>query len=268
MNKDYRGILICTDYDGTMAWNGVPEENIRAIEDFKKHGGLFTLATGRANYEISHDILPVKPNAPVVCAIGSRIYDLDTHTSLMDSVMKPECAEIAAKAALAMPCLASASIYRADGREHITDISADGIVKGFADFGHDVYKVVFWLKENYSPELFEKISSICGDRCNLCSNREDILEITAPGVHKGTAVIKLKELTGASILITAGDTNGDIPMLLAADIGYAVENATDEVKAAADRVTVHAKNAALAGIIEDIDRMLESGELNAYKSLS
>jgi hydroxymethylpyrimidine pyrophosphatase-like HAD family hydrolase len=45
-------------------------------------------------------------------------------------------------------------------------------------------------------------------------------------------------------------------MLLAADIGYAVENASDEVKAAADRITVHAKDAALARIIEDIDQML------------
>ena len=204
MKKDYRGILICTDYDGTLAWDGVSEENIAAIEDFKKHGGLFTLATGRANYEISPDILPVKPNAPVVCAIGSRIYDLDENKSLMDSVMEPECAEIAVKAALAMPCLGSASIYRANGREHITDISEEGIRRGFAGFGDDVYKVVYWLTETYSAELFEKIAGICGEQCNLCSNREDILEITAPGVHKGTAVAKLKELVGARLLITAG----------------------------------------------------------------
>ena len=184
------------------------------------------------------------------------------------AVMEPECAEIAAKAALAMPCLGSASIYRSEGREHITDISEEGIAKGFSGFGSDVYKVVYWLTGNYTQELFDKIADICGDKCNLCSNREDILEITAHGVHKGTAVAKLKELTGAGLLITAGDTNGDIPMLLAADIGYAVENASDEVKYSADRVTVHAKDSALAKIILDIDKMLETEWENAEKSLS
>lgn len=256
MKKDYSGILICTDYDGTMAYDGVPQENIDAIENFKKHGGLFTLATGRANYEVTPDILPVKPNAPLVCMIGSRLYDLDRGESLMDAVMDGSCAEIVKRAAMAIPCLESASIYKSSRRVHFTNHTEEEIDRGLAEFGDDTFKIVFWLTGPYTQELFDKIEAICGDRCNLCSNREDILEITAPGVHKGTAVRKLKELLGAKILITAGDTNGDIPMLLAADIGYAVENASDEVKAAADRITVHAKDAALARIIEDIDQML------------
>ena len=80
------------------------------------------------------------------------------------------------------------------------------------------------------------------------------------------AVAKLKELLGAELLITAGDTNGDIPMLRAADIGYAVENATDEVKSAADRITVHAKDAALAKIIADIDEMINNTDMTKTES--
>jgi hydroxymethylpyrimidine pyrophosphatase-like HAD family hydrolase len=45
-------------------------------------------------------------------------------------------------------------------------------------------------------------------------------------------------------------------MIRAADIGYAVENATDEVKSAADRLTVDCKEHAIAAIIREIEESL------------
>lgn len=251
--KDCSGILICTDYDCTLSWNGVSQKNIDAINDFMAHGGKFTLATGRANYEVSENDLPVRPNAPMLCMIGSRIYDFAAKKSLADFPMNITCKETVRKAALRLSGLGSASVYCADRSTPLVLDTAEDIDAGLRDFGDDVYKVVFWLKENYTQALFDEVRTLCGDKCNLCSNREDILELTAAGVHKGSAVLALKELLGAKLLICAGDFNGDIPMLKAADIGYAVENASDEVKAAADRITVHAKDDALAQIIADLD---------------
>lgn len=253
MMKDYSGILICTDYDGTLAWDGVCQKNIDAICEFMAHGGKFTLATGRANYEVCENDLPVKPNAPLVCMIGSRIYDFTAQKSLADYPMAKKCKETVRKAAIRLSGLASASVYSGTKTTPLVLDSIEKIDEGLRDFGDDVYKVVFWLKENYTQPLFDEVKILCGEVCNLCSNREDILELTAAGVHKGTAVLRLKEMLGAKLLVCAGDFNGDIPMLRAADIGYAVENASDEVKAAADRVTVHAKDGALAQIIADLD---------------
>ena len=73
---------------------------------------------------------------------------------------------------------------------------------------------------------------------------------------KGGAVRFLKERTGADLLVTVGDYENDIPMLEEADIGYAVANAIDEVKAAADRVTEW-KNSegAVAEIIGEIEKI-------------
>ena len=64
--------------------------------------------------------------------------------------------------------------------------------------------------------------------------------------------LAVKKRTGAKLLVCAGDFVGDIPMLAAADIGYAVGNAADAVKSAADRVTVHAKDGAIAAIIREL----------------
>ena len=69
--KKYEGILLCTDYDGTLSYKGVPERNLEAIRKFMDEGGLFTIGTGRANYEVSTRDLPVAPNAPMPCMVGA-----------------------------------------------------------------------------------------------------------------------------------------------------------------------------------------------------
>lgn len=255
-NKKYDGYLICTDYDGTLYYNGVHPDNIEAINEFMANGGKFTLATGRANYEVREKDLPVTPNAPMLCMIGARIWDFREKRSLGDFTMNGSEAD-----AVRAVCrylrdespvkLDDASMYCGE-KSYIFHNHSDADAEEGIRLLKGAYKIVFWLKERYTPEMYDAVQKICGDSCNLCSNREDILEITARGVHKGSAVRRLKEITGAHTLICAGDTNGDIPMLTAADIGYAVENATDEVKAAADLVTIHAKDGALAKIIRSL----------------
>lgn len=249
----YDGILLCTDYDGTLFYNGVHPRNIEAIREFTAGGGRFTLATGRANYEVRENDLPVKPNAPMLCMIGSRIWDFREQKSLGDFTMDGREGDAVRKICQYLrdesPVkLEDASVYRSDAPFLFNNRSDESVEEGIGRL-NGAYKVVFWLKDEYTRSMFEEVQRICGDTCNLCSNREDILEITAKRVHKGSAVLRLKEILGAHTLICAGDFNGDIPMLKAADIGYAVANASDEVKAAADRVTVHAKDGAIAEII-------------------
>ena len=60
-----------------------------------------------------------------------------------------------------------------------------------------------------------------------------ILEVLAPGVSKAAAVKSLAERLGLSRIVAFGDNLNDLPMLAAADVAVAVENALPEVKAAA-----------------------------------
>ncbi|MBD5356975.1 MAG: HAD hydrolase family protein [Bacteroides sp.] len=61
-----------------------------------------------------------------------------------------------------------------------------------------------------------------------------ILEVFSPLASKANAVRRLKEMTGATRVVAFGDNLNDLPMLRVADVAVAVENAVDEVKAAAD----------------------------------
>lgn len=80
------------------------------------------------------------------------------------------------------------------------------------------------------------------------------LEGFASGVCKGSAVKILREtLGGIHTVVCVGDYENDISMIRYADIGYATANAIDEVKAAADRITVSCRENAVAAIISELD---------------
>ena len=82
------------------------------------------------------------------------------------------------------------------------------------------------------------------------------LEGRPKNAGKGNAVAKLAWLLGGRekihTVIAVGDYENDISMIKYADIGYATANAAENVKAAADRVTVSNRDGAIAAIIKDL----------------
>ncbi len=62
------------------------------------------------------------------------------------------------------------------------------------------------------------------------------LELCNKAASKSTGLNYLKELSGAESVYAFGDNSNDMPMLMAADKSYAVENGVDEVKRYCDRV--------------------------------
>lgn len=77
--KSYEGILLCSDFDDTIAIGGkVSRENIEAVNYFKSRGGMFTIISGR-NYESFSELRrEMEFNAPFGGLNGSLITDLQT----------------------------------------------------------------------------------------------------------------------------------------------------------------------------------------------
>ena len=73
----FDGILLCSDYDGTLAGpdGKVSPENAQAIRYFTENGGLFTLATGRSPDFVRQMCAVLPLNAPVMCLNGGAIVD-------------------------------------------------------------------------------------------------------------------------------------------------------------------------------------------------
>ena len=65
---------------------------------------------------------------------------------------------------------------------------------------------------------------------------EQWLEVMSASATKANAALALKKLYGCDRLVVFGDAENDLDIFKAADEAYAVENACDELKAAADGV--------------------------------
>lgn len=75
---------------------------------------------------------------------------------------------------------------------------------------------------------------------SISSSMYNNLEVNAKGADKGSALLWLADYLGIDReeTMSFGDGENDIPMIQAAGIGVAMENALDTVKAAADMITL------------------------------
>lgn len=251
----FDGVLFCSDFDGTMAVKGkISPENAEAIAYFRREGGIFCPTSGRRPHFFHEAPEVFLDGGYYIVLNGSMIMRYgatpEEDAIVWESVIPKELALRFAHDALDLPGVRVISLHRehtpfqirlpegthadidaADGQYRKIAISHEkGMVNGLCEALEPKYRDVFFFS----------------------SSSKKIYEAQLHGADKGSTVLRLKELLGAHTLVTAGDYENDIPMLRAADIGYAVGDALDSVKAAADRVTVPCAEHAIAAIVREL----------------
>ena len=253
--KDYSEYLICSDFDGTLDWHGsIHPSNADAIRNFIDGGGRFTISTGRLGEELHSQVkLPFPINAPIAGSTGAQIYDYANEKVLEQTFLDNGWMTLVD------------DLIRGVNLKQTFEIVTPKFVKKFEATDERmresvcrealesaVYKIVVYTDYTGADWLVPQAVEICQGRYNITSNRVASYEMTALGIDKGYAVRKIKEITGAKTLVCIGDYAGDLSMLQAADIAAAVDNAAPALKAVADRITVHAKDGALADLIANL----------------
>ena len=75
----FDGILICSDWDGTLFCGGeVPRGSVEAIKYFQSEGGIFTICSGRQPSFLREYGHFVTPNTYALCYNGALICDLES----------------------------------------------------------------------------------------------------------------------------------------------------------------------------------------------
>lgn len=102
-------------------------------------------------------------------------------------------------------------------------------------------------KKQAWQELLEKVPDI-----EITGALVNNIEVNAKGVNKGTGLLKLGELLGINReeIMACGDGANDAEMVREAGLGVAMENAVEEVKAAADVLTCSNDEDGVARAIE------------------
>ncbi len=265
--KKFDGILLCTDLDGTLLKNDktISRENLDAIEYFKSEGGYFTFVTGRMPYFAEEIYQTVRPNAPIGCINGGGVYDFETKQYLHAVTLPFSAIELID---YALPRIKNLGV-QVNTLEHVY-FSVDNAVNVlfrkntklpdlFGDY-HEVTEPIGKLLFTHAEDsalvhLAELLNAHPrADEFDFVRSEQTFYEILPKGVNKGAALEPLVKIIGGDMrkTVAVGDYNNDIEMVKNAAIGYAVANASDDLKAVADRITVSNEEHAIAKIIEDL----------------
>ncbi len=258
----FHGILLCSDFDGTLAVHKrVSAENCDAIRYFQANGGRFTVLSGRTPDFLKEHLHGISSNAPLVGCNGALIKDHQSGELLYEGGRR-DCKALDAFEPFWRESGHIKRIFAFDRHEEAYSCAREACEYGFLTMKElrdhvqsPLYKVVCSVDDgDYAVTLRDALSASLGALFEVSRSCPTYVEVSCIDANKGAAALRLKEMLHAKLLVTAGDYENDISMLRAADIGYAVGNASPEVKAAADRVTVDVSDHAIAAIVKDLEK--------------
>lgn len=245
--------LYLTDLDGTLLNNQarLSEKSVTVLNQLLSKGVYFTVATARTYATVIPMFERVNLRYPLVLMNGVCIYDpverKTVFSHYIDSTTGREIVDIYRSFGLS-PMLyfekdshitvEYTQLYNDAQRDYVNSRS-DFFNKSFVkvdDFSFDesplVYSVFLDRKEKIEP-VYKRLLELDTVTCSFYSDNYTgyyFLEVFASGVSKLSGALQVKEMLGCDKIVAFGDNINDIPLLQAADEGYAVENACDEVK--------------------------------------
>ncbi len=269
--------LVALDLDGTLFNNEsiITQENKAAIRQITDQGIYVVISTGRPFSGLPFEQIKDTGIRYAITTNGSSVYEIPTKTCIFEAGMEPafilpivdflqtkdihidafidgigyspiRCLEIAKK----LPLPESIKQYVLNTRERVEDFH-----EFLSTQKHPIQKMTLNFYRDENDVLVDReaaktylnanpnILCVCGGYNNL--------EFTKAGITKGIGLSKLAEHLNIPLSDTMaiGDTENDMAILEAAGLGIAMGNATPEVKALADDITLSNEENGVAAAI-------------------
>ncbi len=255
----FTGYLICSDFDGTLYIDGkLNQKDIDAIKYFQSEGGCFTYASGRECATFLREPANANAvNAPIIGYNGAHIVSPDGETSIYRGGLTKEQAREVFSLLEGVTGMNRIEINGFENYAHhmFDETDSTATREEFLDSCALPYaKMLIRVFPENADKTYEMIKNRLGSIFNITRSWPIGIEINALPDSKGRAARKVKEMLGCHTLICIGDYDNDIDMIKAADIGYAVGNATEALKEAADRITLPCRECAMATIIAELEQ--------------
>ncbi len=262
--------LIVSDFDGTLIDDRqqIPQHVKAAIYEYVASGGIFAVCTGRMLRSILPQVRTLGLKGLVIAYQGTVIADIESGKLIKNGgIDYKDIAEICKN----IEELGQAvNVYH--GEELYTDIpkdnkylqeyerivgidaiSVDGRLSDYV-LKHKLFcqKVASLVHERDRQNLYEQLKKRLGDRFDVTCSAKVLVEVSPIGDNKGEAVKFLANHYNIPIskTVAVGDNLNDMSMILAAGMGCAVCNGEEELKQAADFVSISNNDGAVAQIIE------------------
>ena len=269
--------LICLDLDGTLLKSDhkLCTRTVEKLREAETKGYQIAIVTGRAPFESRFYAGQVSKNAYFIGANGAFVgsphleeplsetsFSEDQRKSLYEIMMhhkvKPA---FSVKEAIYVAGVVKHWLYKKfsqlednDNRKiHLHYLSAKKELKNFLENENELHKCLFFVVGTKKRERLERELREHPD-FEIAVSARFVIEVTPIGINKAFGISHLIAHLGIlpEEVIAFGDSENDLEMLKYVGLGIAMGNATDHLKANADRVTKTNDEAGIALALESI----------------
>lgn len=242
-------LVLVTDVDGTLDYRctGIGETVVQSAVDYVKAGGGLALATGRAIISTERIAELLHVNIPSILYGGAMIYDYERKECLWKAVMAEnaiaKAKEIAARYIdVAMVVYTDSGIAILNSNNMLWEKGVpEECDKRFldADIKGSVLKINMCGEHDRLEIIRDRY--FLGDKYAFNFSSHHFSEVVCSCAGKGKAMLELSKMLNAPLerFVAMGDAQNDFEMLNLAGTAFTLENASDEIKQAADIVLPH-----------------------------
>lgn len=262
--------LVASDVDGTLLdpAERISERTRTAVHKVVAAGVPFVLVTGRPPRWIPPIVEQLGHAGVAVCANGAVLYDSATDQVHHAVTLQP--GQLRAAAAAVVAALPGAKLaVELPGPSALVNGTDQFLAE--ADYTHPwpgadsetapldlllarpAIKMLVRLQDASSDVMAMAVRQVVGAELDVTfSTGHGLIELSAPGVTKGTGLARLAGRLGVSPaeVVAFGDMPNDLPMLQWAGWGVAMANAHPDVLGVADEITAPNSEDGLALALE------------------
>lgn len=244
---------IFSDLDGTLLNNQkeVSDETVQTIQELKKQGFKFGIATGRPKVGIENNWKNWRIDEYADFVVGSNggvIWDLSNQTCKDTFLLQPETMhriyDLVKQYEPNFYQYGEQVVYAhcVDERAHINGIINKVDVKQkdvFEMMKQPCHKFSMLFPEKYMEDVLSLLDKEKGNDFHYVNPMENYIEFSDAHVMKSYGIqTAIAPYQGAlSNVIVFGDEGNDLEMLTKAGIGVCMKNGTDLAKSHADEIT-------------------------------
>ena len=256
--------LIVLDVDDTIitSKNKLSPVTKQAISKAQRQGVKFVLASGRMHQAMKSLAAELAIDLPLVSCNGALIKDAQRTLSrtVVDSVVAKEVIDYFQARQRVLQLYREEGVYSLEKCEYTWRLEeSEGVSCTIVDEQsysacHDnLLKLLIRLQPQEVAEYRERVKNHFSGRLSSALSHNVYLEMTGHNVNKGQALAFLAGQLGLASheIMAIGDSPNDKKMLQWAGMGIAMGNASPEVKAVADKVTLSVDEDGVAAVLEE-----------------
>lgn len=267
--------ILFTDMDGTLLneEKSISVNVLKAMADYTNEGGQIVLSSGRpleSIVQVAKKLNLITPNMYIISFNGALVYDLSNEKVICEKrISLPLVRRILDTAhKMNVHChtysdehiiseFDTPELHKYTVHVKIPYLIKENAADYLASIGQQPLKLLAMTMEDNTPlyQFADRLQKIAGDEIHTFFSQKCYLECCMKDASKGNAVRFLCDYLNIPIerSVAVGDAANDISMLEAAGLSYAMFNASQDVKDAANRITK--KDNAQDGILEVFEAM-------------